>query len=111
VRSWRSTANALEANAAARVLELFLERPKRGVTGVTHVTGRSVTPESQPVTTVTPVTPEAREFEANGVTSSRESSIRYEERAPIIEHDGAVPRSWAEIMARLDRTNPPWMSQ
>ena len=35
------------ANAAARVLELFLETPTRGVTGVTHVTGRSVTPKNQ----------------------------------------------------------------
>jgi hypothetical protein len=100
------------ANAAARVLELFLEKPKRGVTGVTLVTGRSVTPESQAVTTVTPVTHEPRKFQENDVTSSHsyhsgETSIRYEERAAIIEYEGAVPRSRAEIMARLDPTNPP----
>ena len=31
----------------------------------------------------------------------------HEERAAIIEHDGGVPRAWAEALARLDRTGPP----
>jgi len=31
----------------------------------------------------------------------------HEERAAIIEHDGGVPRAWAEALARLDPTRPP----
>jgi hypothetical protein len=30
-----------------------------------------------------------------------------DERAAIIEHDGGVPRAWAEALARLDPTGPP----
>ena len=30
-----------------------------------------------------------------------------EERAAIVEHDGGVPRDWAEGFARLDPTRPP----
>lgn len=30
-----------------------------------------------------------------------------EERAAVIEHDGGVPREWAEGFTRLDRTKPP----
>jgi hypothetical protein len=30
-----------------------------------------------------------------------------EERAAIVEYDGAIPRAWAEGFARLDRANPP----
>jgi hypothetical protein len=100
------------ANAAARVLELFLETPNRGVAGVTHVTGRSVTPESQVVTTVTPVTYQGQQSQENGATDSQpdpseQSSIRFEERAAIIEHDGGAPRAWAEALARLDPSKPP----
>jgi hypothetical protein len=98
------------ANAAARVLELFLETPNRGVTGVTHVTGRSVTPESQVVTTVTPVTYQERQSQENNATqpdASEQSSIRFEERAAIIEYDSGVPRTWAEALAQLDPFNPP----
>jgi hypothetical protein len=86
------------ANAAARVLELFLETPNRGVTGVTHVTGRSVTLESQVVTTVTPVTYQRQQSQENGATDSQpdaseRSSVRFEERAAIIEYDGGAPRA------------------
>jgi hypothetical protein len=100
------------ADAAARVLELFLETPNRGVTGVTHVTGRSVTPESQVVTTVTPVTYQGQQSQENGATDSQpdaseESSMRFEERAAIIEYDGGAPRTWAEALARLDPNSPP----
>jgi hypothetical protein len=109
-------------NAAARVLEPFLKTPQRGVTGVTHVTGRSVTPESQRVTsvtlesqlvaTVTPVTYQAPQSQENGATNSEadapeESSACFEERAAIIENDGGAPRTWAEALAQLDPTNPP----
>ena len=41
------------SNAARRVLELFLQPPKRGVAGVTDVTSPFATPENP---TVTPVT-------------------------------------------------------
>ena len=100
------------ANAAARVVELFLKTPNRGVTGVTHVTGRSVTPESQVVTTVTQVTYQGQRSQENDVTHSQraateQSSIRFEERAAIIEYDGGGPRTWAEALARLDPANPP----
>ena len=44
------------SNAARRVLELFLQTPKRGVTGVTGVTRPFVTPKNPMVTPVTPVT-------------------------------------------------------
>jgi hypothetical protein len=100
------------ANAAAHVLELFLKTPNRGVTGVTHVTGRSVTPESQVVTTVTQVTYQGQQSQENDVTHSQpdateQSSIRFEERAAIIENDGGAPRTWAEALAQLDPANPP----
>jgi hypothetical protein len=99
-------------NAAARVLELFLEKPKRGVTGVTHVTGRSVTPESQVVTTVTQVTYQKQQSQENDATHSQpdateQSSIRFEERAAIIEYDGGAPRTLAEALAHLDPAKPP----
>src|SRR6516165_10712162 len=100
------------ANAAARVLELFLKTSNRGVTGVTHVTGRSVTPESQVVTTVTQVTYQGQQSQENDVTHSQrdatgQSSIRFEERAAIIEYDGGGPQTWAEALAQLDPANPP----
>ena len=31
----------------------------------------------------------------------------HEERAAVAEHDGGVPRAWAEGLARLDPANPP----
>jgi hypothetical protein len=31
----------------------------------------------------------------------------HEERAAIIEHDGGIPRAWAEGLARLDPARPP----
>ena len=94
------------ANAAARVLELFLKTPNRGVTGVTHVTGRSVTPESQVVTTVTQVTYQGQQSQENDVTQSQpdateQSSIRFEERAAIIGNDSGAPRTWTEALAQL----------
>jgi hypothetical protein len=99
-------------NAAARVLELFLETPNRGVTGVTHVTGQSVTSESQVVTTVTPVTYQGQQSQENGTTDSQpdaseQLSVRSEERAAIIEYDGGGPQTWAEALAQLDPANPP----
>jgi hypothetical protein len=37
----------------------------------------------------------------------RELSEAEEERAAIIEHDGSVPRAWAEGFVRLDPHHPP----
>ncbi len=103
------------SNAAARVLELFLRTRKQGVTGVTHVTGRSVTYKGSAVTMVTPVTYQKQQGEEPNVTSTQSDSnnaeqtsiINFEERAAIAEYDGGAPRAWAEALARLDLDKPP----
>jgi hypothetical protein len=103
------------SNAAARVLELFLQTPKQGVTGVTHVTRGSVTPENPMVTLVTPVTYQKQQSLKEAVTGAPlnapaapdERVIDFEDRAAIIEYDGGAPRAWAEALARLDPNNPP----
>jgi hypothetical protein len=102
------------SSAAARVLELFLQTPKQGVTGVTHVTGRLVTSESSAVTTVTPVTYQKQVAEERDVTGAQSGGVTpeqietsFQERAAIIEYDGGTPRLWAEALARLDTGNPP----
>ena len=56
------------SNAARRVLELFLQTPKHGVTGVTGVTRPFVTPKKPMVTPVTPVTYEKQPSPGEGVT-------------------------------------------
>jgi hypothetical protein len=56
------------SNAARRVLELFLQTPKRGVTGVTGVTRPFVTPKNPMVTPVTPVTCQNEHSPVEGVT-------------------------------------------
>lgn len=88
-------------DAAARVLELFLQPTKQGVTGVTHVTGHSVTPKSRAVTTVTPVTYVKPSVEHGGSRDAR--SWRF--NAP--GQDAGAPRAWTEALARLDPTTPP----
>jgi hypothetical protein len=94
------------SNAARRVLELFLQTPKQGVTGVTGVTGQFLTPESPMVTPVTPVTPEKQhsQFEVGTAALWGEEE---EERAAIAEYDGGAPWVWAEALARLDPACPP----
>ena len=104
------------SNAARRVLELFLQPPKRGVTGVTGVTERPfVTGEKPMVTPVTPVTYQKQHTRDKGVTSAQSDGlahpeqlgVHFDERAGIIEFDGGAPRAWAEALARLDPNKPP----
>ena len=95
------------SSAAARVLELFLQPSKTGVTGVTHVTRHSVTPKSRAVTTVTPVTCLKHQRRETAVTSEGSGRIHFEERAAIVEYDGGAPREWAEGFARLNPNQPP----
>ena len=82
------------SDAVGRVLELFRQTPKRGVTGVRYVTGRRATPKSSLVTPVTWVTPSDRSFPHE--RQSRDVTVR--ETNP---HEAAV-RVWAEGFARLD---------
>lgn len=56
------------SNAARRVLELFLQPPRQGVTGATGVTTPFVTPKNPMVTPVTPVTPQKERSQVEGVT-------------------------------------------
>ena len=95
------------SSAADRVLELFLQPPETGVTGVTHVTRHSVTPKSRAVTTVTPVTCLKHQRRGTAVTSEGSGRIHFEERAAIVEYDGGAPREWAEGFARLNPNQPP----
>ena len=88
-------------NAAARVLELFLQTTKQGVMGVTGVTANLVTSTSQTVTTVTPVTYVKPSVERGGSHDAR--SWRF--NAP--GHYADAPRAWTEALARLDPANPP----
>jgi hypothetical protein len=103
------------SNAARRVLELFLQPPKRGVTGVTGVTRPFVTGEKPMVTPVTPVTYLKQHTREKVVTSAKSDGlahpeqlgVHFEEPAGIIEFDGGAPRAWAEALARLDLNKPP----
>jgi hypothetical protein len=94
------------SNAAHRVLVLFQQPPKTGVTGVTGVTKNFVTPESSMVTPITPVTPHERRVQLEGGTTAAWGEEE-EERAAIAEYDGGAPRSWGEALARLDPARPP----
>ena len=99
------------SNAARRVLELFLQTPKRGVTGVTGVTKPIVTRKNPVITPVTPVTCQREHSPIDGILAVTAApgtfDFETEERAAIIEYDGGAPRLWAEALARLDRANPP----
>lgn len=99
------------SNAARRVLELFLRTPIQGVTGVTHVTERLAAPKNPAVTPVTPVTCQTQrsgdQRETDVTPAPDMFAVDLEERAAIIEHDGGIPRSWAEALARLDPNRPP----
>jgi hypothetical protein len=78
------------SNAARRVLELFLQPPMRGVTGVTGVTRAFVTPGNPMVTPDTPVT-----------CQKQLSTVETERRTHTIEHDDNLiwPRIGAEALA------------
>jgi hypothetical protein len=84
------------SNAARRVLELFLRPAKQGVTGVTHVTGHSVTPKNQAVTMVTSVTYQRQHSKVEGVTSASaspaESDVGTGRRTRTAEHDDKLTR-------------------
>jgi hypothetical protein len=97
------------SNSARRVLELFLQTPKQGVTGVTGVTGQFLTSESPMVTPVTPVTSQEQhsQFEGEAGVTSGPWGDAEEERAAVAEYDGGAPRVWAEALARLNPASPP----
>jgi hypothetical protein len=99
------------SNAARRVLELFLQTPIEGVTGVTHVTERLAALKNPAVTPVTPVTCQTQRSGNRRVTDVTATpdmfAVDLEERAAIIEYDGGIPRSWAEALARLNPARPP----
>src|SRR6476646_2612232 len=97
------------SDAVARVLELFRQTSKRGVTGVTHVTGRQVTPKSSMVTPVTPVTYENPSPSIVYVTQHAEGvsdACDVGERAAIAIYDGGIPEVYAEAFARLQIAQP-----
>jgi hypothetical protein len=81
-----------------------------------HDSSREVLPESLAVSVESAVrveTPRAIENKANAI-SANSAGVRdvswhddHEERAAIIEHDGKIPREWAEGFARLDADRPP----
>jgi hypothetical protein len=52
-----------------------------------------------------PTEPAARAAPADPVPAT--CGVPMEERVAIIEHDGAIPRVWAESFARLDPDRPP----
>ena len=97
------------SDAVARVLKLFRQTTKPGVTGVTHVTGRRVTPKSSMVTPVTPVTYANRTATTVYVAKRVEvalNAIDIDERAAIAIHEGGVPEVYAEAFARLQTAQP-----
>ena len=77
------------SNAARRVLELFLQAPKRGVTGVTDVTRAFVTLKNPMITLVTPVTCQKQHSPIEGVTAvtatSRSGAETLETETRIIQ--------------------------
>jgi hypothetical protein len=82
------------SDAVARVLELFRQTSKRGVTGVTHVTGRQVTPKSSMVTPVTPVTYQNGGPTGGYVTKNAGvvvDAYDVDERSAIAIYDGGIP--------------------
>jgi hypothetical protein len=97
------------SDAIARVLELFRQTSRRGVTGVTHVTGRQVTPKSPMVTPVTPVTHRNVGPSSGYVTKNRSAvfdAYDVNERSAIAIYDGGIPKVYAEAFARLQIAQP-----
>ena len=97
------------SDAVARVLELFRHTSKRGVTCVTHVTRRQVTPKTLMVTPVTPVTGKSRKQSIRYVTKWAEGVFDVydlNERSAIAAYDGGVPETYAEAFARLQIAQP-----
>jgi hypothetical protein len=97
------------SDAVARVLELFRQTSRRGVTGVTHVTRRQVTAKCSMVTPVTPVTYENPSPSIVYVTQNAEGvsdACDVGERAAIAIHDGGIPEVYTEAFARLQIAQP-----
>jgi hypothetical protein len=96
------------SDAVARVLDLFRQSSKRGVTGVTHVTKPMVTPKSSMVTPVTPVTYLNKSQPTNYVSTAGALSDVYDldERAAIAIYDGGIPEAYAAAFAQLQIAQP-----
>ena len=56
---------------------------------------------------VNSVTPAPAPSEPSSRSPEPRWSEAEEERTAIVEHDGGIPRAWAEGFARLDRARPP----
>jgi hypothetical protein len=97
------------SDAVARVLDLFRQSPKRGVTGVTHVTKLKVTPKSSIVTPVTPVTC-LNQSQPTGHVSTLAGApsdvYDFEERVAIAIYDGGIPEAYADAFAQLQIAQP-----
>lgn len=97
------------SEAVARVLELFRQESRRGVTGVTHVTERQVTPKNSMVTLVTPVT--CQNISPSGGHVTKQAGVDFDahdvdERAAVAIYDGGIPEVYAEAFARLQIAQP-----
>jgi hypothetical protein len=100
------------SDAVERVLDLFRQASKRGVTGVTRVTKPGVTTESSMVTAVTRVTPVTHfnRCQPTGYTSARAGAgsefYDFDERAAIAIHDGGIPEIFGDAFAQLQIAQP-----
>ena len=100
------------SDAVARVLDLFRQASKQGVTGVTCVTRFGVTPESSMVTQVTQVTPVTcfNRRQPTGYVSARagvgSEVYDFDERAAIAIHDGGIPEAFGDAFAQLQIAQP-----
>jgi hypothetical protein len=97
------------SDAVARVLDLFRQSSKRGVTGVTHVTKPKVTPKSSIVTPVTPVT-HLNQSQPTSYASTLAGTLAdvydFDERAAIAIHEGGIPGAYADAFAQLQIAQP-----
>jgi hypothetical protein len=97
------------SDAVGRVLDLFRQSSKRGVTGVTHVTKPKVTPKSSIVTPVTPVAYLIQSQPTSYVPTlagALSDVYDFEERAAIAIYDGGIPGAYADAFARLQIAQP-----
>ena len=93
------------SDAVARVLDLFRQSSKRGVT---HVTKPMVTPKSSMVTRVTPVTYLNKSQPTHYVSPAAALSDVYDldECAAIAIYDGGIPEAYATAFAELQIAQP-----
>jgi hypothetical protein len=94
------------SEAVARVLELFRQESRRGVTGVTYVTGRQVTPKSSMVTPVTYQNVSPSEGSVTEQGNVVFGAYDVDERAAIAIYDGGIPEVYAVAFARLQIAQP-----